>query len=553
MPPRRRRWHAIFAILTKVGAYIVLRLWLLLFGDDAGASAQFGGEWLLLGGMATVAFGAIGSLASQDMARLAAFSVLVSSGTVLAAIGMGQVGVTGAALFYLISSTLGLGAFFLLIELVERGREPGADVLAVTREVYGEEDELEESEEVGIAIPATMGILGLAFIGCALVISGLPPLSGFIAKFALLTAALNPPTGAASTASWVLLAGADPVGTGGAYRHDARRHPCVLGFAGPDRTARAADRDGACRRPPAALRNPDDPGRSGHALHAGNSAVAARSSRLYPRRSWPRSRAAECLHGADMTRLIPFPIASASLLVLWLLLNQTLSPGHILLGGAVALVGGWALAALEPPKARPRRLAPSSAWLLWSLQTSCGPTSPSRASFSALNEGDGPPASWRSRLSFAILMAWRRSPASSRRRLEPLWVDFNEASGTLTIHVLDLSRQVRMGPHHKRAIRAAAAGDIRMSTMLAWSVTAAQILLGLAMACATFRILWGPRAQDRVVGFDSLYVNAMLLLLAFGIGSGSTLYFEAALIVALLGFVSTVALAKFLLRGEVIE
>ena len=86
---------SIFAIMTKVGAYIVLRLWLLLFGEDAGASAQFGGEWLLFGGMATVAFGAIGTLASQDMARLAAFSVLVSSGTVLAATGMGQVGVTG--------------------------------------------------------------------------------------------------------------------------------------------------------------------------------------------------------------------------------------------------------------------------------------------------------------------------------------------------------------------------------------------------------------------------------------------------------------------------
>ena len=55
------------------------------------------------------------------------------------------------------------------------------------------------------------------------------------------------------------------------------------------------------------------------------------------------------------------------------------------------------------------------------------------------------------------------------------------------------------------------------------------------------------------VGFDSLYVNAMLLLLAFGIKTGSTLYFEAALMIALLGFVSTVALAKFLLRGEIIE
>ena len=92
-----------------------------------------------------------------------------------------------------------------------------------------------------------------------------------------------------------------------------------------------------------------------------------------------------------------------------------------------------------------------------------------------------------------------------------------------------------------------------MNTLLVWSVTVAQILLGSAMVCATFRLVCGPRAQDRVLAFDSLYVNAMLLLLAFGIGSGSTLYFEAALIIALLGFVSTVALAKFLLRGEVIE
>lgn len=196
---------AIFAILTKVGVYVVLRLWLLLFGDAAGASVQFGGEWLLAGGMATIVFGAIGSLASQDMARLASFSVLVSSGTVLAGIGMGQIGVTGAALFYLTSSTLGLGAFFLLIELVERGREPGAGVLAVTRELYGEEDELDGPEEVGIAIPVTLGLLGLAFLGCALIISGLPPLSGFIAKFAMMAAALNSDPGAVSSGAWLLV------------------------------------------------------------------------------------------------------------------------------------------------------------------------------------------------------------------------------------------------------------------------------------------------------------------------------------------------------------
>ena len=92
-----------------------------------------------------------------------------------------------------------------------------------------------------------------------------------------------------------------------------------------------------------------------------------------------------------------------------------------------------------------------------------------------------------------------------------------------------------------------------MSTVLNWGITGAQVLLGLALTCSTFRILWGPRAQDRVLGLDSLYLNGMLLVLTFGIRSGRALYFEAALMMALLGFVSTVALAKFLLRGEVIE
>lgn len=63
----------------------------------------------------------------------------------------------------------------------------------------------------------------------------------------------------------------------------------------------------------------------------------------------------------------------------------------------------------------------------------------------------------------------------------------------------------------------------------------------------------GPRAQDRIVALDAAYIIAMLLLVTFGIGSGRTVYFEAALVIGLLGFVSTVALAKFLMRGEVIE
>ena len=85
------------------------------------------------------------------------------------------------------------------------------------------------------------------------------------------------------------------------------------------------------------------------------------------------------------------------------------------------------------------------------------------------------------------------------------------------------------------------------------SIVVAQIALAVAMACAAYRLLRGPGAQDRVLAMDTLYVNAMLLMLTFGIRSGSTLYFEAALVIAALGFVSTAALAKFLLRGEVIE
>lgn len=89
--------------------------------------------------------------------------------------------------------------------------------------------------------------------------------------------------------------------------------------------------------------------------------------------------------------------------------------------------------------------------------------------------------------------------------------------------------------------------------VLDWSLLVAQAMLALAMACAAFRMIVGPRAQDRVLGLDTLYVNAMLLLLTLGIRYGTALYFEAALVIAVLGFIATMALAKFLMRGEVIE
>ena len=91
------------------------------------------------------------------------------------------------------------------------------------------------------------------------------------------------------------------------------------------------------------------------------------------------------------------------------------------------------------------------------------------------------------------------------------------------------------------------------SSFLYASLVVAQIILALAMTCAAIRLLRGPRAQDRVLALDTLYVNAMLLMLTFGMREATTLYFEIALVIAMLGFVSTAALARFLLRGEVIE
>ncbi|MCO6387414.1 K+/H+ antiporter subunit F [Aliihoeflea sp. 40Bstr573] len=81
----------------------------------------------------------------------------------------------------------------------------------------------------------------------------------------------------------------------------------------------------------------------------------------------------------------------------------------------------------------------------------------------------------------------------------------------------------------------------------------AQLMLALAMILCTWRMIIGPRAQDRVLALDALYVCAMLQVLAFGVRTGNTLYFEAALVIGVLGFVATVSLAKFLMRGEVIE
>jgi multicomponent K+:H+ antiporter subunit D len=194
-----------FAILSKVGIYVILRLTMLLFGD--GPSAGFGAEVLLSGGMVTLVFGTVGVLASQALGRLAGYSVLVSSGTLLMVLGINDGVVSSGALLYLVSSTLTISAFFMLIELVERGQDAGANVLAVTMEAYGDGEEADIENGNGTPMPGTMAILGICFAACGILLAGLPPLSGFISKFAMLSATMG--TGSIgqtpSLAVWALI------------------------------------------------------------------------------------------------------------------------------------------------------------------------------------------------------------------------------------------------------------------------------------------------------------------------------------------------------------
>jgi len=89
--------------------------------------------------------------------------------------------------------------------------------------------------------------------------------------------------------------------------------------------------------------------------------------------------------------------------------------------------------------------------------------------------------------------------------------------------------------------------------MIELALSIAFSLVGLAVIFAFWRLLLGPSAVDRVLALDTLYVNTIALLVLFGIYLGNNIYFEAALLIALMGFVGTVALCKYLLRGDIIE
>ncbi len=194
---------ALFAIMTKVGIYAVLRLWSLMFTSE-DESIRWGSDWLIAGGLATIAFGVLGLLEARQLGRVAGFGVLVTSGTLLAAIGFNLPQVTGGALYYLLSSTMAAGAMFLLIELIDRSRlleteYPNPDdadpIPFFLDELEPPPDtNLDEHQEAltGRVIPAAVAFMGFAFIACTLLLTGMPPLAGFVGKFMMLSGLLNP-------------------------------------------------------------------------------------------------------------------------------------------------------------------------------------------------------------------------------------------------------------------------------------------------------------------------------------------------------------------------
>ncbi|MPT48403.1 MAG: monovalent cation/H+ antiporter subunit D [Sphingobium sp.] len=199
---------ALFAIMSKVGIYVILRLSSLFFGETSNRIAGFADNWLIYAGFATIIYGTVGILSARQLTRIAGHYVLVSSGTLLAAIGIGGQAVTAALLFYLVSSTLSVSALYLIIEPVERNADEEDIIAGIAEPVFDDEyvggQVEEEEDEIGVVIPGTIAILGGGFIFCALLLSGLPPLSGFIAKFAIFDALFKMTI--IPTTSWIMVA-----------------------------------------------------------------------------------------------------------------------------------------------------------------------------------------------------------------------------------------------------------------------------------------------------------------------------------------------------------
>jgi len=164
---------ALFAIMTKVGVYSMMRVYTLIFGDEAGELSHMAQSWLWWFALATIAMGAVGVVASKDLRKLTANLIIVSVGTLVALIAVQSVEASSAAIYYLVHSTLVTAALFLLADLIGRQRGKVAD-------------------RITAGLPVSQPkLLGVCFLIAAVAVIGMPPLSGFIGKVWLLKATLN--------------------------------------------------------------------------------------------------------------------------------------------------------------------------------------------------------------------------------------------------------------------------------------------------------------------------------------------------------------------------
>ncbi|AXY42426.1 monovalent cation/H+ antiporter subunit D [Halomonas sp. JS92-SW72] len=159
---------ALFAIMTKVGLYAILRVQSLIFGESPAAEAIT--AWLWWAGLATIALAGVGVLAARDLRTLVAYLVLVSVGTLLAGLALGSVDAVGALLFYLPHTTLACGALYLIAELIGQQRGKAGTRLVRGRRLYQRH------------------LLGGMFLVAAVAVAGLPPLAGALGKLLLMQA-----------------------------------------------------------------------------------------------------------------------------------------------------------------------------------------------------------------------------------------------------------------------------------------------------------------------------------------------------------------------------
>lgn len=168
---------ALFAIMTKVGAYCILRFTTVVFGDGAGELAWAPAPYLLPAALATMLLGFIGVLGARQLRHLAAYSVIGSMGTLVSAIAVFTPEATAAALYYLPHSTFAAAALFLVIDQITRRRGDFGDALSPS------------------PVFARAGPLSALFFLTAIAVVGLPPLSGFPGKLLILDAVRDAPGG----------------------------------------------------------------------------------------------------------------------------------------------------------------------------------------------------------------------------------------------------------------------------------------------------------------------------------------------------------------------